>query len=77
MNICRNSSGLISFLDLERKMFKSILLFLVNVKICVEEIETQEEYDAHVKLRTDFVQGYDYSRPCKIENLKQSIHNFF
>lgn len=58
-------------------MFKSILLFLVNVKICVEEIETQEEYDAHVKLRTDFVQGYDYSRPRKIENLKQSIHNFF
>ena len=58
-------------------MFKSILLFLVNVKICVEEIETQEEYDAYVKLRTDFVQGYDYSRPLKIENLKQSIHNFF
>ena len=58
-------------------MFKSILPFLVNVKICVEEIETQEEYDAYVKLHTDFVQGYDYSRPCKIENLKQSIHNLF
>ena len=58
-------------------MFKSILLFLVNVKICVEEIETQEEYDAHVKLCTNFVQGYDYSCPRKIENLKQSIHNFF
>ena len=49
----------------------------MNVKICVEEIETQEEYDAHVKPRTNFVQGYDYSRPCKIENLKQSIHNLF
>ena len=49
----------------------------MNVKICVEEIETQEEYDAYVKLRTDFVQGYDYSRPRKIENLKQSIHNLF
>jgi len=49
----------------------------VNVKICVEEIETQEEYDAYVKPHTDFVQGYDYSRPCKIENLKQSIHNLF
>ena len=49
----------------------------MDVKICVEEIETLEEYDAHVKLRTNFVQGYDYSRPCKIENLKQSIHNLF
>ena len=77
MTICRHSSELISFLDLERTMFKSILPFLVNVKICVEEIETQEEYDAHVKLRTNFVQRYDYSRPCKIENLKQSIHNLF
>ena len=44
---------------------------------CLRLGVVNEEYDAYVKLRTDFVQGYDYSRPCKIENLKQSIHNFF
>ena len=44
---------------------------------CLRWGVVNEEYDAHVKLRTNFVQGYDYSRPCKIENLKQSIHNLF
>ncbi len=41
----------------------------VNVKLCIEGIETQNEYDANVKLHTDYIQGYYYSKPQRIDDL--------
>ena len=41
----------------------------VNVKWCIEGIETQNEYDANVKLHTDYIQGYYYSKPQRIDDL--------
>ena len=45
----------------------------VNVKMCIEGIETQKEYDEIKKLNPDYIQGYYYSKPCMLDDLV----NFF
>lgn len=40
------------------------LVHSVNLKICVEGVETQAELDEVEKLSADCIQGYFYGRPC-------------
>lgn len=47
----------------------------VNVKMCIEGIETQKEYDAITKLNPDFIQGYYYSKPCKLDDIVENVNN--
>lgn len=41
----------------------------VQLKMCIEGIETQEELNEISKLSPDFIQGYYYCKPCMIKDL--------
>ena len=45
----------------------------VNVKICIEGIETQEDLDKILVMQPDYIQGYYYGKPCSLENLKKQF----
>lgn len=47
----------------------------LNLKICVEGIETQEELDKIKLLSPDYIQGFYYGRPCSKEDfLKKYVY---
>lgn len=47
----------------------------VGVKMCIEGVETKEELSKIVDMKTDYIQGYYYSKPCSLDELKYKIEN--
>ena len=41
----------------------------VNLQICIEGVETQEDLDSMCELGPDYIQGYFFGKPGPIENL--------
>lgn len=59
--------------DFERQLMKSIveLVHGMDLKICVEGIETNEELTEIQKLKPDYIQGFYYGKPCDKEDFVQ------
>ncbi len=49
------------------------LVHSVNLKICVEGVETKAELDEIEKLSADCIQGYFYGRPCARRNFLKTF----
>lgn len=47
----------------------------VGVKMCIEGVETKEELGKIMDMKTDYIQGYYYSKPCSLDELKYKIEN--
>ena len=43
-----------------------------NIKVCVEGVETQEEYDKVMTLKPDCIQGFFYGKPMNAGNIAAS-----
>ena len=41
----------------------------VNLQICIEGVETQEDLDSMCELGPDYIQRYFFGKPGPIENL--------
>ncbi len=61
--------------DYENMLLKHMIdmAHCVNVKICIEGIETQEDLDKILVMQPDYIQGYYYGKPCSLENLKKQF----
>ena len=42
------------------------LVHNLNLKICIEGIETEEEHNRMLNLNPDYSQGFYYGRPCPL-----------
>lgn len=53
----------------EKSLLKHIIdmVHSIQLKMCVEGIETEEELQAICKMGPDYIQGYYFGRPCPIE----------
>lgn len=49
------------------------LVHSINLKICVEGVESKDELDRLSMMHPDYVQGYYYSKPCRREEF---LNNF-
>lgn len=47
----------------------------VDVKMCIEGVETQDELDKILDMSTDFIQGFYYCKPCSLVDLKTKLIN--
>ena len=47
----------------------------VGVKMCIEGVETEIELHKIMNMETDYIQGYYYSRPCSLDELKYKLEN--
>ena len=48
----------------------------VDVKMCIEGIETQEEMDQILEMGCDYIQGYYYSKPLPFNEIAEYLKNF-
>ena len=48
----------------------------VGVKMCIEGVETEIELHKIMNMETDYIQGYYYSRPCSLDELKYKLENY-
>jgi EAL domain-containing protein (putative c-di-GMP-specific phosphodiesterase class I) len=63
--------------DYENQVMRYVIEMVhsLDLKICVEGIETQEELDKIRLLSPDFIQGYFYGKPCSIvEFFRDFVH---
>ena len=47
----------------------------VGVKMCIEGVETESELHKIMNMETDYIQGYYYSKPCSLDELKYKLEN--
>lgn len=47
----------------------------VDVKMCIEGIETKDELDKILDMSTDYIQGFYYCKPCSLTDLKTKLIN--
>ena len=59
--------------DYENRIMRHIIEMVhsINLKICIEGIETEEELTKIKKLNPDFIQGYFFGKPCQREVFEQ------
>jgi EAL domain-containing protein (putative c-di-GMP-specific phosphodiesterase class I) len=63
--------------DYENQVMRYVIEMVhsLDLKICVEGIETQEELDRIRLLSPDYIQGYYYGKPCSMEEfLRNFVH---
>ena len=48
----------------------------VDVKMCIEGIETQEELDKILEMGCDYIQGYYFSKPLPFNEIEEYLKNF-
>lgn len=48
----------------------------MNLKICIEGIETEEELKKICGIKPDFIQGYYFGKPCKLEKFMEDFTKF-
>lgn len=55
----------------DRNLLKHMIDMIhdVNLQICIEGVETQEDLDSMCELGPDYIQGYFFGKPGPIENL--------
>lgn len=46
-----------------------------NIKVCVEGVETQEEYEKVMTLNPDCIQGFFYGKPANASNFEEQFMN--
>lgn len=47
----------------------------VGVKMCIEGVETESELQTLLQMKADYIQGYYYSKPCSLDELKYKLEN--
>lgn len=59
----------------ERQLMANIieLVHSIDLRICLEGVETKEDLDTLSNMNPDFIQGYYYSRPCPKDEFKQKF----
>lgn len=45
----------------------------VDVKMCIEGIETQEELDKILEMGCDYIQGYYFSKPLPFNEIEEYL----
>lgn len=48
----------------------------MNLKICIEGIETKDELEKICGIKPDFIQGYYFGRPCRLEEFMEEFKDF-
>lgn len=61
--------------DYENMLLKHMveMAHSVDVKICIEGVETKDELDKIMKMKPDYIQGFYYGRPCSLDKLLENM----
>lgn len=61
--------------DYEYNLLRHIVEMIrgINLKLCIEGIETNEELDSINRLNPDYIQGYYFGKPCSYEQFYEKF----